>query len=140
MTELEMNLYEECVKKMPSILLELKDKKYTGRVAVPIYMDGCIDTLVFDADKMEPLYLEYRYGLGEAEDGFGSSAYFDDFELRKIEIKMTLTDLFVKIASEQGATIDQKDIDFLKRLEESDKEVNYQRGFNEALQLAINAK
>jgi hypothetical protein len=89
---------------------------------------------------MEPLYLEYRYGLGEAEDGFGSSAYFDDFELRKIQIKMTLTDLFVKIASEHGARIDQKDIDFLKRIEESDKEINYQRGFNEALQLAINAK
>jgi hypothetical protein len=28
----------------------------------------------------------------------------------------------------------------LKRIEESDKEINYQRGFNEALQLAINAK
>jgi hypothetical protein len=140
MTELEMRLYEECIKKMPSILSELKSKKYNGRVAVPIYVDGCIDTLVFDADKMEPLYLEYRYGLGDAIEGLGSSAYFDDFELRKIQIKMTLTDLFVKIASEHGARIDQKDIDFLKRIEESDKEINYQRGFNEALQLAINAK
>jgi hypothetical protein len=53
---------------------------------------------------------------------------------------MTLTDLFVKIASEHGARIDQKDIDFLKRIEESDKEINYQRGFNEALKLALNAK
>jgi hypothetical protein len=53
---------------------------------------------------------------------------------------MTLTDEFVKIASEHGARIDQKDIDFLKRLEESDKEINFQRGFNEALQLALKAK
>jgi len=53
---------------------------------------------------------------------------------------MTLTDQFVKIASEHGARIDQNDIDFLKRLEESDKEINFQRGFNEALQLALKAK
>jgi hypothetical protein len=140
MTELEMNLYEECMKQIPDILSRIEKNKYTRLMSFPIFIDGCMDSLLFDTDKKEPLYLEYRYGLGEAIEGLGSSAFFDDFELRKIEIKMTITDLFVKIASEQGATIEQKDIDFLKRLEESDKEVNYQRGFNEALQLAINAK
>jgi hypothetical protein len=140
MTELEMSLYEECAKQIPDILSRIEKNKYTGLMSFPIFIDGCMDSLLFDTDKKEPLYLEYRYGLGEAEEGLGSSAYFDDFELRKIEIKMTLTDLFVKIASEHGARIDQKDIDFLKRLEESDKKINYQRGFNEALQLALKAK
>jgi hypothetical protein len=47
-------------------------------------IDGCIDSVVFDGETAEPLYVEYRYAIGETMELLGSSVYCDEYEIRKI--------------------------------------------------------
>jgi hypothetical protein len=83
-TPLEQHIYDEVLKQLPIMIDNIKAQDFKGTIAHPIMIDGCIDSVVFDGEKAEPLYVEYRYAIGETMELLGSSVYCDEYEIRKI--------------------------------------------------------
>jgi hypothetical protein len=84
MTKLEQHIYDYAIDKIPSMVEDLKKLEFkTEFISYPILIDGSIDEVVFDAKTLKPLYIQYRYGIGECETD-GIFNYFDDFDLRRI--------------------------------------------------------
>ena len=89
MSELEQYIYDYVVGQLPDMVENLKSHKYDGLVQYPFYLDGCINSVVFEVqDKVaNPICIEYKYGVGAGEPLLGgSTALFDEFEIRKIPI------------------------------------------------------
>ncbi len=89
MSELEQYIYDHVIERLPNMIEDLKNHKYDGLVQYPFYLDGCINSVVFEIQNKEtkPICIEYKYGIGEGEQLLdGNTALFDDYELRSIPI------------------------------------------------------
>jgi hypothetical protein len=91
MTELEQYIYDQALSRLPDMIESLKNHKYDGLVKYPFYIDGCINSIVFEVygGVAKPYRIEYKYGIGEATSLIGgSTALFDDYEFRSIPFKL----------------------------------------------------
>lgn len=89
MTELEQYIYDYALERIPEMIEVLKNHKYDGLVKFPFYIDGCINSIVFEVygGVAKPYRIEYKYGIGECEPLLdGSTALFNDYEFRSIPI------------------------------------------------------
>lgn len=89
MTELEQYIYDQALSRLPDMIESLKNHKYDGLVKYPFYIDGCINSIVFEVygGVAKPYRIEYKYGVGAGEPLLdGSTALFDNYELRAIPI------------------------------------------------------
>lgn len=91
MSELEQYIYDHVIERLPNMIESLKNHKYDGLVKYPFYIDGCINSVVFEVygGVAKPYRIEYKYGIGEATPLIGgSTALFDDYEFRSIPFKL----------------------------------------------------
>lgn len=89
MTELEQYIHDYALERIPEMVEALKNHKYDGLVKFPFNLDGCINCVVFEVygGVAKPYRIEYKYGVGAGEPLLdGSTALFDDYELRAIPI------------------------------------------------------
>ena len=89
MTELEQYIYDQALSRLPDMIESLKNHKYDGLVQYPFYLDGCINSVLFELKNKvaKPIHIEYKYGIGEATPLIGgSTALFDDYEFRSIPL------------------------------------------------------
>jgi len=89
MTELEQYIYDHVIERLPNMVEDLKNHKYNGLVQYPFYLDGCINSVVFEVQNKvaEPICIEYKYGIGKGEQLLnGSAALFDEYEFRSIPL------------------------------------------------------
>ena len=91
MSELEQYICDHVVGQLPDMVENLKSHKYDGLVRYPFYLDGCINSVVFEVYNgvAKPCHIEYKYGVGAGEPLLGgSTALFDEYELREIPINL----------------------------------------------------
>jgi len=57
------------------------------KITYPFVFESVIDSVVFDGATLEPLYIEYKWGVGPGiSDGLTTS--FDEYEMRRLAVVM----------------------------------------------------
>lgn len=90
MTKFEKRIHAHVVERIPKWVEELRITQDIGKglkITYPFVFEGVIDSVVFDGDTMEPLYIEYKWGVGPGiSDGLTTS--FDEYEMRRLAVVM----------------------------------------------------
>ena len=90
MTKFEKRIHAHVVERIPKWVDELRITQDIGKglkITYPFVFESVIDSVVFDGDTLEPLYIEYKWGVGPGvSDGLTTS--FDEYEMRQLKIKM----------------------------------------------------
>ena len=90
MTKFEKRIHAHVVERIPKWIEELKKTALLGsglKITYPFVFEGVIDSVVFDGATLEPLYIEYKWGVGPGiSDGLTTS--FDEYEMRRLAVVM----------------------------------------------------
>ena len=90
MTKFEKRIHAHVVERIPKWVEELRITQDIGKIfkiTYPFVFEGVIDSVVFDGATLEPLYIEYKWGVGPGVyDGLTTS--FDEYEMRRLSVVM----------------------------------------------------
>ena len=90
MTKFEKRIHAHVVERVPEMIEDLKKTALLGKglkITYPFVFENVIDSVVFDGATLEPLYIEYKMGVGPGvSDGLTTS--FDEYEMRRLAVVM----------------------------------------------------
>lgn len=90
MTKFEKRIHAHVVERIPKWIEDLKKLKYldqSPKIQYPFTFESVIDSVVFDGATFQPLYIEYKMGVGPCvSDGLTTS--FDEYEMRRLAVVM----------------------------------------------------
>ncbi len=93
MTKFEKRIHAHVVERLPEMIEDLKKLKYldqSPQIQYPFVFENVVDWVTFDTKTLEPLYIEYKWGVGPGVyDGLTTS--FDEYEMRRLPVVMPIT-------------------------------------------------
>lgn len=90
MTKFEKRIHAYVVERVPEMIEDLKKSKnlhQVPQIVYPFIFENVIDSVTFDTKTLEPLYIEYKMGVGPGvSDGLTTS--FDEYEIHRFPVVM----------------------------------------------------
>lgn len=90
MTKFEKRIHAHVVERVPEMIEDLKKSKYlhqAPQIVYPFIFENVIDSVTFDTKTLEPMYIEYKMGVGQGvSDGFG--VYYGEYKTHRVPVVM----------------------------------------------------
>jgi hypothetical protein len=102
MTKFEKRIHAHVVERVPEMIEDLKKLKYLDQslqIQYPFVFESVVDWVTFDTNTLEPLFIEYKWGVGPGvSDGLTTS--FDEYEVRRLAVVMPKEKSFEDLCNE----------------------------------------
>lgn len=102
MTKFEKRIHAHVVERVPEWVEQLKKSKnlhQVPQIVYPFIFENVIDSVTFDTKTLEPLYIEYKMGVGPGVSD-GLTAYFDEYKIHRLPVVMPKEKSFEDLCNE----------------------------------------